>query len=90
MAENINVNIRMDKELKQQADELFSELGLNMTTAINMFTRQAVRQGKIPFEISLTPNAETIEAMEEARKISKDPDIKGYRDSASLFKALEE
>lgn len=69
MAKNINVNIRMDEQLKKAADELFAELGLNMTTAINMFTRQAVRQQKIPFEVSLLqPNAETLEAINDVRK----------------------
>ncbi len=43
-----NVTIRMDKELKAQADELFSALGLNMSTAIGFFCRQAVRLGKVP------------------------------------------
>ena len=51
--ETTNINIRMDKALKVQADILLSELGMNMTTAFNIFLRQAVRQGKIPFEISL-------------------------------------
>ena len=46
-----NVTIRMDKELKAQADELFSALGLNMSTAMGVFCRQAVRLGKIPFEL---------------------------------------
>jgi DNA-damage-inducible protein J len=50
-----NLNIRIDKELKQQAEVFFSELGLNMTTAINIFVRQSLRQGKIPFEISSDP-----------------------------------
>jgi len=49
----INLSIRMDKDLKEQAEKTFSELGLNMTTAINVFVRQSVRQGKIPFEIAL-------------------------------------
>ena len=48
---NINVNIRMDRELKQQAEKLFSSLGLNMTTAVNIFMRQAVKQGGIPFRV---------------------------------------
>ena len=52
-SETTNINIRMDKTLKDQADTLLSELGMNMTTAINIFLRQSVRQGKIPFEISL-------------------------------------
>ncbi|MDR1625920.1 MAG: type II toxin-antitoxin system RelB/DinJ family antitoxin [Spirochaetia bacterium] len=47
-----NVNIRMEPELKKQAEELFSELGMNMSTAFTIFVRQAVRQRKIPFEIS--------------------------------------
>ena len=46
------VNIRIDDGLKEKADFLFDELGLNMTTAINMFVKQAVRQGRIPFDIT--------------------------------------
>lgn len=52
MANTINVNIRMDEELKKQSEQLFSELGLNMTTAFNIFVRQAIRTGGIPFEIT--------------------------------------
>ena len=51
MAQTINVNIRMDEELKKQAEQLFAELGMNMTTAINIFVRQAINYGGIPFEI---------------------------------------
>jgi len=46
------VNIRIDDGLKEKADFLFDELGLNMTTAINMFVKQAVRQGRIPFDVT--------------------------------------
>jgi len=45
------VNVRMDKDTKKEADELFAEMGINMSTAINIFVRQSVRQKKIPFEI---------------------------------------
>lgn len=86
MAETTNLSIRMDKELKEQAEQLFSQLGMNMTTAFNIFVRQAVRQGKIPFEISLNiPNAETIAAMEEADKISRDPKAKRYSSFEELI-----
>jgi DNA-damage-inducible protein J len=51
MVHTTNVNIRMDEDLKKQADRLFSELGMNMTTAINIFVRQAVNFGGIPFDI---------------------------------------
>ena len=47
-----NVNIRMDETLKQQFDHLCNELGLNMSTAINIFAKTMVRQQKIPFEVS--------------------------------------
>lgn len=51
MAENINVTIRLDKEVKENAERMFSGLGMNLSTAINIYVRQALRQGKIPFEI---------------------------------------
>ena len=50
-----NVNIRMDENLKQQFDLLCNELGLNMSTAFNIFARTMVRQQRVPFEISLDP-----------------------------------
>ena len=47
------VNIRLDDSIKEQADILFDELGLNMTTAFNIFVRQTIRQGRIPFDITV-------------------------------------
>ena len=80
MAANVsNVSFRIDSDLKMQADTLFAALGLNMTTAFNIFLRQSVRQGCIPFEITLdTPNAETVAALLEARQMMADPDTKKY------------
>jgi DNA-damage-inducible protein J len=49
--QTINVTIRMDREVKENAEKLFGEFGMNLSTAMNVFTRQALRQGKIPFEI---------------------------------------
>lgn len=64
-----NLNIRTDKAIKDQADKIFSELGLNMTTAINIFLRTAIREHGIPFEVKLKePNETTIAAIEEGRK----------------------
>ena len=48
-----NLTIRIDKELKEQAELFFGELGLNMSSAFNIFVRQSLRQGKIPFELSI-------------------------------------
>nr|WP_092471766.1 type II toxin-antitoxin system RelB/DinJ family antitoxin [Desulfotruncus arcticus] len=89
MADTTNISIRLDVELKKQAEQLFSELGMNMTTAFNIFLRQAVRQQRIPFDVALeAPNAETIAAMEEAERISRDPSVKGYTDAEQMMKEL--
>ena len=59
-----NLNIRTDKAIKDQAEEIFNELGLNMTTAVNMFLRTAIRDHGIPFELKLdVPNETTAAAI---------------------------
>ena len=50
-----NVSIRMDENLKKQAELIFDEMGMNMTTALTIFTKTVVRLGKIPFEIAVDP-----------------------------------
>lgn len=52
---NTNISIRMDSELKAQAEALFTELGMNLSTAFNIFVRQSLREGRIPFDVSLYP-----------------------------------
>ena len=85
-----NINIRMDSDLKAQADALFGELGMNLSTAFNIFVRQSIRDGGIPFEITLTqPSKDTIAAMLEAERIAKDPSVKGYNDLDELFAELK-
>jgi DNA-damage-inducible protein J len=51
VAKTINVTIRLDREIKENAEKLFNDFGMNLSTAFNIFARQALRQGKIPFEI---------------------------------------
>jgi len=53
---NVNITIRMDEGIKKQADELFDEMGMSFTTAINVFVRQCLREGRIPFDITTKPN----------------------------------
>lgn len=85
-----NISIRMDTDLKAKADALFGELGMNMTTAFNIFVRQSLREGRIPFDISLNqPNEETVTAMLEAERIAKDPSVKGYTDLDALYADLK-
>ena len=72
------------------ADALFTELGMNLTTAFNIFVRQSLREGGIPFEVRLEqPNKETVAAMLEAERIAKDPSVKGYNDLDELFADLK-
>ena len=69
-----NLNIRTDKAIKEQAEQIFNELGLNMTTAINLFLRTAIREPGIPFELKLdVPNDTTAVAIEEGRNLLADP-----------------
>ena len=87
----VNMSIRMDTELKKQAEAMFSDMGLNMTTAMNMFLRQVVRQGKIPFEIATDiPNAETVVAIKEMDDmLSGKIPAKRYSSTKELFEDLE-
>lgn len=65
----VNVTFRVDDELKKQADSLFADLGMNLSTTLNIFLRQAVREQNIPFQVTKNvPNAVTLAAMETAEK----------------------
>jgi DNA-damage-inducible protein J len=66
MAETTNLSIRIDRDLKDEADQVFTALGMNLTTAITVFVRQSVRQKKIPFEIALSAEEEKSIAMSAA------------------------
>ena len=85
-----NLNIRTEKVVKDQAEKIFNELGLNMTTAINMFLRTAIREHGIPFALKLdVPNDTTAAAIEEGRKLITDPAAPRYSSMADLKAALE-
>ena len=85
-----NLNIRTDKAVKEQAELIFNELGLNMTTAINIFLRTTIREQGIPFPLKLdVPNEITSAAIEEGRRIATDNTVKGYTSMDALRAALE-
>ena len=85
-----NITMRMDEDLKAQAEELFADLGLNMTSAFTIFVKQAIREQRIPFTISRDiPNAETMEAIEEVKQMKQNPSIgKSYTDVDEMMKEL--
>ena len=73
--ETANINVRVDVALKQEAEALFSDLGLNMSTAVTMFLRSAVRHNGIPFELRRSvPNAETRAALAEYKEMRAHPE----------------
>ena len=84
----VQTQVRIDENLKYQASELFALLGMDMSGAMNIFLRQCVLRGGLPFCVELPQYKPVVlEAMEEAKKISKDPDTKRY---SSLSEALED
>ena len=87
---NTNLSIRVDKETKEKANELFSKFGLTMPTAVNMFLKTAIRENRILFELKLEedPNKITMKAIEEGRRIEKDDNVKGYNSIEDLRKEL--
>ena len=87
-----NLNIRIDEDLKQEFDTLCNDLGLTMTSAINVFVKMAVRRQRIPFEISKDiPNAETLAAIEEVQNMKRNPHLyKGFDSVEALFKDLND
>ena len=85
-----NLNIRTDKAIKDQAEEIFNELGLNMTTAVNMFLRTAIREHGIPFELKLdVPNEKTAAAIAEGKRLLADPSAPRYSSMDALKAALD-
>ena len=82
--------IRIDSTVKEQATILFSELGMDMSSAVNIFLRQCILRGGLPFSVELPKyNQATLDAMAEARRISGDPNVKGYNSMEELKAALE-
>ena len=70
----VNTNISLDPELKKKAISLFSDFGLDLSTAISIFLSQSVRERRIPFEITEMPNKKTIKAIKEADRMMKHPE----------------
>ena len=76
---SVNVTVRMDAEVKAQVDELYAALGMNMSTAINMFVRQCLRERQLPFQPTLNvPNKETIQAIKESNEMLRTGNFKRY------------
>lgn len=85
----VSTNINLDPALKKTAQELFADLGLDLTTAVTLFLKQSVREQAIPFEIRReTPNAETVAAMNEYFEMQAHPEK--YKRYSSFKAAMNE
>lgn len=86
----VPTQVRIDENLKKQSVELFSELGIDMSSAVNMFLRQCIMRGGLPFEVAIPRyKVDVLEAMEEAKKISKDPNAKRYASFAEMLEDID-
>ena len=86
-----NLNLRLDSEVKSKVESILNDMGLNFTTAVNIYFKQILRTGEIPFKIKVdVPNVETLKAMEESENILKSPDTKYFDSAKELFDHIEE
>lgn len=83
-----NINVRVSAELKKQAEELFEDLGLTMSSAITLFLKSAVNNDGIPFDIKIIPNAVTRKALDEYELMEKQ--LEKYKRYNSFDEVLKE
>ena len=78
----VPTQVRIDEDLKKQATELFSQLGMDMSSAMNIFLRQCVMRGGLPFNVEI-PNykPEVLEAMEEIIEIGNMRNFQSYQEN---------
>ena len=86
----VPTQVRVDENLKKQATELFAELGMDMSSAMNIFLRQCVMRGGLPFKVEVPQyKPEVVDAMEEAKRIGRDPSTKKYNSFSEAMEALD-
>lgn len=82
------INIMVDSETKEEATKILKEVGLSMSTAINLFLKQVINHDGLPFEVR-KPNEDTLKALRAAQDIIDNPDkYKGYTDMEELKASL--
>ena len=87
----VQTQVRIDSKVKKEANELFASLGLDMSTAINIFLHQCLLKGGLPFMVQEPKyTKEALEAFEEADQLAKDPNAKSYSSFEELKKAILE
>ena len=83
------INVNVPKDVKEEANQIFNSLGLNMTTAINMFLKKAIYERGIPFDVKQQPTREFSEALKELDYIEKHPEeYKVYHNVDKMFEDI--
>lgn len=84
-----NYTIRLDNKLRQEAEALFADLGLNLATAFQIFLRQAIQEQGLPFEVKKKSfNKRTLTAMKEALEVTNDPNAKSYSSAKEMMEDI--
>lgn len=85
------LHIRIEPEIKEEADYIFGQIGITTSDAVKIFLRKAIYSSGFPFEVKApVPNEETIEAMKEAKRIAHDPNVKSYTSFDEMLKEIDE
>lgn len=87
--EQTSINVRTEYSTKKQAEQIFNDLGMNMSTAINIFLRKVISSNGIPFDLTIDiPNKDTLEAIKEGKEMSKN--LKKYKKYSSFSELLKD
>ena len=83
------INVNVPKEVKEEANAIFNNLGINMSTAINMFLKRAIYERGIPFEVKEQPSQDLLEALQEVEDMENGKLIKkGYHNVRQMFEDI--
>ena len=83
------INVNVPREVKEEANAIFNNLGINMSTAINMFLKRAIYERGIPFEVKEQPSQDLLEALQEVEDMENGKLIKkGYYNVRQMFKDI--
>ena len=84
-----NYTIRLDTELRKEAEALFADLGMSLATAFQIFLKQAIQEQGLPFPVKKKqPNKVTLAAMKEALEIAESPDAKTYSSASEMMEDI--
>lgn len=84
-----NINFKINDELKIDLENVCDAMGLSVSAVLNICAKQIVKEQGFPFIISAKPNMETLEAMQEAIRISEDKNVKSFKTVDELRKSFD-